>query len=262
MSGVQPAVIVGGGRVGNAMFNLGDGSDTIVRRGEKIPAGTTGPIFVCTRNDVLEGIIEDCPPERREDLVFLQNGMLQQFLETKGLGSNTQALIYFAVAKMGEAPTDGVTDMNPEGLTAVTGKWADALATRLQNGNLSCHVLGEAAFATSMFEKLIWISAFMLVGASHKCSVGEVEIAHKAEVSALIQELCGGITAEKGVAFGAAPAERLCAYARSVAHFPTAVKEFEWRNGYFYSLSEAAVAAGRADPFPTHTAGLKGVGAI
>jgi hypothetical protein len=44
----------------------------IVRRGEKIPAGTTGPIFICTRNDVLEGIIEDCPPERREDLVFLQ----------------------------------------------------------------------------------------------------------------------------------------------------------------------------------------------
>jgi hypothetical protein len=31
-------------------------------------------------------------------------------------------------------------DMNPEGLTAVTGKWADALATRLRNGNLSCHV--------------------------------------------------------------------------------------------------------------------------
>ena len=29
MSGVQPAVIVGGGRVGNALFNLGDGSDTV-----------------------------------------------------------------------------------------------------------------------------------------------------------------------------------------------------------------------------------------
>eukprot|EP00240_Pyramimonas_obovata_P006478 CAMPEP_0118932514 /NCGR_PEP_ID=MMETSP1169-20130426/10467_1 /TAXON_ID=36882 /ORGANISM="Pyramimonas obovata, Strain CCMP722" /LENGTH=306 /DNA_ID=CAMNT_0006875183 /DNA_START=58 /DNA_END=978 /DNA_ORIENTATION=- len=262
MSAVQPAVIVGGGRVGNALFDLGDGSDTVVRRGEKIPAGTSGPIFVCTRNDVLEGIIDECPPERREDLVFLQNGMLQSFLEKKGLGSNTQALIYFAVAKMGEAPTDGVTDLNPEGLTAATGKWADALATRLQKGNLSCHVLGEAAFATSMYEKLIWISAFMLVGARHKCTVGEVESVHKEEVSALIKELCDGVTAEKGVTFDAVTVDRLCAYARSVAHFPTAVKEFEWRNGFFYSLSQAASEAGRADPFPTHTAWLKEVGAI
>ena len=35
-------------------------------------------------------------------------------------------------------------------------------------------VLNETAFATSMYEKLIWISAFMLVGARHSCTVGEV----------------------------------------------------------------------------------------
>jgi len=47
-----------------------------------------------------------------------------------------------------------------------------------------------------------------------------------------------------------------------VAHFPTAVKEFQWRNGWFYGLSQAAGAEGRADPCPTHTAWLKEVGAI
>eukprot|EP00959_Pyramimonas_sp_CCMP1952_P347529 7279232-Pyramimonas_sp.AAC.1 len=31
-------------------------------------------------------------------------------------------------------------DLNPEGLTAATGKWANALADRLKKGNLSCHV--------------------------------------------------------------------------------------------------------------------------
>lgn len=30
-----------------------------------------------------------------------------------------------AVAKLGEKPTDGITDKNPEGLTSVTGKWAE-----------------------------------------------------------------------------------------------------------------------------------------
>ena len=47
-----------------------------------------------------------------------------------------------------------------------------------------------------------------------------------------------------------------------MAHFPTAVKEFEWRNGWFYGLSAAALAAGKVDPFPTHTAWLKEVKAV
>jgi hypothetical protein len=40
-------------------------------------------------------------------------------VDTRGIrpycaGDNTQALIYFAVAKLGEKPTDGITDNNPE----------------------------------------------------------------------------------------------------------------------------------------------------
>ena len=48
----------------------------------------------------------------------------------------------------------------------------------------------------------------------------------------------------------------------TVAHFPTAVKEFPWRNGYFYGVSKAAAAGGLPDPCPTHTAWLQEVGAI
>jgi hypothetical protein len=49
--------------------------------------------------------------------------------------------MYFAVAKMGEAPVDGKTDVNPEGLTAACGKWADALRTRLAVADCTCKVL-------------------------------------------------------------------------------------------------------------------------
>lgn len=56
--------------------------------------------------------------------------------------------------------------------------------------------------------------------------------------------------------------DRLAAYARSVAHFPTAVKEFEWRNGAFYDMSLAAEKAERPDPCPKHTEGLKTLGVI
>jgi hypothetical protein len=93
----------------------------------------------------------------RADLVFIQNGMLQPWMDSVRLGSNTQALIYFAVAKLGQTPTDGVTDVNPEGLTAVTGKHAESFAARLHSAGLKCHVLGNKEYTIAMLEKLVWI---------------------------------------------------------------------------------------------------------
>lgn len=75
------------------------------------------------------------------DLVFIQNGMLQPWLEANGLSGCTQALVYFAVAKLGEAPVDGKTRTDPEGLTAVHGPHAKGFSELLQAGGLSCQVL-------------------------------------------------------------------------------------------------------------------------
>ena len=110
-------------------------------------------------------------------------------------------------------------------------------------------------------------SAFMLVGASHGgITVGEVESAHTAQVSALIAELTAAGAGDMGLDMEmddeAAVTTRLLAYARAVAHFPTAVKEFEWRNGYFWGLSQRAAGGGKADPCPAHTALLREVGAV
>lgn len=130
------------------------------------------------------------------DLVFIQNGMLEPWLNERGLADNTQAgalsfllagkegfaikrpffpnliakicssspaslkfhiwiimyiltrnisstqvLVYFAVAKKGDAPTDGKTELNPEGLTAAYGKHAQTFAERLATQDLSCKVV-------------------------------------------------------------------------------------------------------------------------
>lgn len=179
----QPWVIVGGGRVGEALSNMSGGRDVVLRRGAAAIDGPPGPIVVCTRNDSLAGVVAATPAARRKDLVFIQNGMLQPWLDAQGLGGNTQVLVYFAVAAQGDAPTDGKTDANPEGLTAACGPHAEAVASRLHAAGLSCKVLGPEAFKGPMLEKLIWISAFMLVGARHGgCTVGEVEAKHPQEV--------------------------------------------------------------------------------
>jgi hypothetical protein len=76
-----------------------------------------------------------------------------------------------------------------------------------------------------MMEKLVWIASFMLVGAKHGANVGTVEAEHGDEVAALMAELLAAGCASVGVPVADGAVPRLRAYARSVAHFPTAVKE-------------------------------------
>jgi hypothetical protein len=252
---VQPAVIIGAGRVGQALANMGGGADLVLKRGDKFPVDApAGPIIVCTRNDVLDQVVFGIPPGRWGDLIFLQNGVLQPWLEEKGLQNCTQMLAYFAVAKLGEDPTDGVTALNPEGLTSATGKWAQAMADRLSSAGLSCHVLSKEEYQVRMYEKLIWISAFMIVGAANGgCSVGEVAASHRNQLTDIIGELAGIASSSSGVTFPSGLVDRLVAYGNSVAHFPTAMKEFEWRNGFFYKISQKAMNGGKDDPAPKHS---------
>ena len=103
----------------------------------------------------------------------------------------------------------------------------------------------------------------MMVGALNGgVTVGDVESKHADQLRALVNELCAAGEAALGVKLAPGAFDRLAAYGRTVAHFPTAVKEFEWRNGWFYALSEAAAAQGKPDPLPLHTAGLKELGVI
>jgi len=266
-----PAVVFGGGRVG-AM--LAGAADPLLGRAGAFPPGQApGPVFVCTRNDALDDVLARVPRERRGDLVLFQNGMLETWMAANGLSLGaggtevTQVLAYFAVAKLGEAPTDGLTEEDPEGLTAATGPWAEEAAARLRAQGLSCKVLDAPAFRGEMFLKLIWISSVMLVGASRGgCSVGEVDSEHRGEWAALVRELVAcAEQAPGGLGAGALGdpervVARLSAYSRSVAHFPTAVKEFPWRNGWFHAASRAAVGAWNPDPCPTHSALLAELG--
>ncbi len=65
----------------------------------------------------------------------------------------------------------------------------------MKNTDMSCRVLDKGPWTVAMFEKLIWISAFMIVGTKHGgCTVGEVENKHKSEVNEIISELANAVT--------------------------------------------------------------------
>ena len=54
--------------------------------------------------------------------------------------------------------------------------------------------------------------------------------------------------------------ERLEAYLQAIPQFPTVMKEFAWRNGWFDAISRRERAAGRPDPLPRHSAALRQLG--
>lgn len=241
--------IIGGGRIGSLLETGGE--SILLKRGDSISAENEGtPILIATRNDSLDKIIDECPENRLKDLVFLQNGYLDGFLEKKGLADNSQALLFFSVPALGVEPVDGVTRVNPEGLTAVTGVHSQAFADRLAALNLKCNILSAEEYKPAMFEKLIWISTYMLVGTAKECkSVGEAGAEHSDVVEAVVNELLAAVSAKEGIEFAPGAMDRLAAYTEVVADFPCGVKEFEWRNEYFYNLGDEAC--------PTHNALLR-----
>ena len=247
-SALADAEIIGAGRIGSLLAEAGNA--VVLGREGRIDPNKSGPILIATRNDALDVIVDNCPENRRKDLVFMQNGYLDNFLKAKGLLDNTQVLLYLSVTAKGVAPIDGVTSFNPEGLTAATGLHAQSFADRLAALNLKCNVVDAAAYRPAMFEKLIWISTYMLVGTAKECaSVGQAGSEYKDLVESVIQELTAAVSAAEGINFPDGTIERLAAYTDVVANFPCAVKEFEWRNKYFYDLGDSAC--------PTHNALLR-----
>ena len=82
----------------------------------------------------------------------------------------------------------------------------------------------------------------MLVGTAKECaSVGQAGADHADLVATVVQELIQAVAAqEPDVVFAPGTLERLAAYTDVVAAFPCAVKEFNWRNQYFFDLGNDA----------------------
>lgn len=84
---LAPAVIVGGGRVGRALQEMGSGEDLLVKRGEAVPVDFEGPILVCTRNDDLDAVLEVTPKSRWKgrNFVLFQESRMSQIVRLFGV---------------------------------------------------------------------------------------------------------------------------------------------------------------------------------
>mmetsp|Transcript_27277 Transcript_27277/g.45462 ORF Transcript_27277/g.45462 Transcript_27277/m.45462 type:complete len:346 (-) Transcript_27277:144-1181(-) len=264
-----PSIVVGGGRIGSMLLDFGSRrgfDDILIKRGDPIPADHPGPIYICTQTADLEAVIAQCPVEKKDDLVFLQDGQLEPLFARYGLYGPTQASLWLAQMRVGGKPVDGTTAEAPEGLTTVHGKWAGSLAMRLGTGNMACHERMQRDARRSMLEKLVFVSAYNLVGSVYGgITVGEVASKHGEEVGYICRELASFIRYTLAVSLFSGLDERLAAYATHMEFLPTKLTDFEFRNGYFYKYSKmagvrvnpAGIKVDVPDTTPTHTEYLR-----
>lgn len=244
--------ILGAGRVGGALAARSPVPVALVTRESSDdalagPAGT--PLVVAVDNDSLDAALARVPAARRPDLAFVQNGVLEPWLEEHGLQDSTRALLYFAVPRRGAA-------IEPGGTSVLTGPHADALAAWLRAMDLPATVVPRAAFTAAMLEKLIWNCAFGLLCQRFECTVGEVLERHDEALVALVHEFVAVGRAALGVDLDPAPLlARLRAYSRAIPSYRGAVKDWRWRNGW---LVDAAARHGIATP--VHANLLRAIG--
>ena len=242
-------VVIGLGRIGT-VFSKADNCAVVTRkRGWSVldePAGD--PIAVCVRNDDLAGVLTRVPAHRRSDLVFVQNGMLEPWLEDHGLEGNTRGLLFFAASERG-GPVD------PGGVSRFTGAHANAMALWLESLGLRAEVVGRRSFAAVMLEKLIWNASFGLLCERFGVDVGGVLDEHADDLAALSRELAAVGRAALDVDLDpAALLANLRDYAGSIPRNRAGIKEWRWRNGWFLE----AARCHRVET-PTHDALIAGL---
>ena len=188
-----PVTLVGGGRVGRALAGAlgprGGLAGPVVRRGgrgwDEVPPGRR-PVLLCTGAQHLEEAVSECPPERRPDLVFMQNGALEPWLAARGLEGCTRALLYLSAEEGGAALKDG------GGRSSVTGPWAVVTREALGAAGIGAREVPRRDFGRLAFEKLLWSSVFWCLSAGRGgVPVGELvqDPGALSELEGLVAEL-------------------------------------------------------------------------
>ena len=231
-------IIIGSGRVGGGLKLRADRvgvAATMVSRRDgwaAVRADESGPILVCVNAGDLGNILDSTPTARHDDLVFIQNGMLDTFLSDRRLAANSRGLLYFAVPKRGVEP-------QPGGPSIFAGLHANAMVAFFQSIELEAQAVSKSEFSNEMATKLIWNCVFGLLCEVLDIPVGQICTDHRAAIDSLVEELVTVANVGIDTSLDAATtSDSLVAYSNSIPNYQGALKQWEWRNGWFVDAAK------------------------
>jgi ketopantoate reductase len=237
-------IVIGAGRVGGALAARARAEQvpcTLVDRAdgwEALQRNEGEPVVLTVRNDDLDAVLERIPQHRRADLVFVQNGMIRDWLAERGLHDVTRGLLFFAVATRG-APIE-IGPPNP-----FWGPHAVTMVGWFGQLGLPATVLDTPEFASAELEKLLWNSCFGLLCERFDADVGTVVREHSDTLRDLVMELLPISEPAFGLSLRRDERERMLdrmrRYAQRIPDNRAAVKEWSWRNGWFVTRRQTPV---------------------
>ncbi|KAJ1459940.1 hypothetical protein M885DRAFT_510406 [Pelagophyceae sp. CCMP2097] len=282
-----PALVIGSDSMAKAFAELAPASpDAVLGVADAIPLmldatrypalteaqRSVFPIYVFCDADELEPLLQACPAEKKDDLVFMhyRGQMVEPVLRRYGCFRDTQSqvVLYYAVNEFGKVDDDrtcmGNDAMGREKWAAescATGKWAGAVADRMVRANLHCSELFQRDWRRHMFERCVFEAAYGLVGAVHKkVPISEVHEYFPDEVDDMLYEIQRALRGHLALTLLNGVEERMAAYSktqrRSKKDDRAAVvfAKDTWKNTFFYDISVKALAQNFPDPSPMHTA--------
>jgi ketopantoate reductase len=229
---IEP-ILVGAGRIGLALARRAETKGTptqLLGRHDRWdvldqPAGQ--PIALCVRNDDLAVVLPRIPQHRHCDLLFLQNGMLRDWLAKQGLAQASRGLLFFAVA-------DRTCDPAPGGVSPLWGHHAQEFANWLNALDLPAAAVTAQEFADIELEKLLWNCCLGVVCQAQHCTATEAATMYASQLADLVAELAQvGRPALRAQADNEALTQRIISYSLQLGDYRAAVKEWPWRNGWF-----------------------------
>jgi ketopantoate reductase len=228
--------VIGAGRVGTALQLASPDKVQVFTREDSLEKlselKNEDLVMIASRNDSLASIHSSLPVSAKAKSVFIQNGMLSPFLEKLSPSYAARAILYFAVSKKGE-------EAKPGGDTLVCGEKAELLQSYFEQMNIPSKVVSKDEMAKVEMEKLLWNSIMGLLGEYYEESVGETVEKHWDVVDGLLEELLPIIKKETEISFALQEiSESLKAYSKEVAHFNARIKEWEWRNQWFFTAMQ------------------------
>ena len=221
-------VIVGAGEIGRRLANAAaslDMSVTRVTRSENTDALRTSagsPVIVCVRENELAGVLADVPPSRGPDLVFVQNGFIEELVEP--YVDHTRAVLWFTAkgtffADLLPSPVHGPRFELVRSLVNAAGATAEAIQDK-------------AVFQRLAIEKAIWSCVVGAPLAVWGCDLETARHEHMTDIEAIVREACEVV--QKALGAEISPQRVLAVLddtSRQLGWMRGGTKPVAWRNG-------------------------------
>lgn len=240
-----------------ALVAMGDGQDMVLTPNLPLPeADREYPIYIALPPWLIEPFLMnlgDSYKERIEDFCFLSGGLQYGNIEDvlKERGYCRDSMTQFLVSGMRIPPTRKVQDLHVvlgmseggetkyAGECAACGKWAGAIAERLERNDVRCSVNFYRDWRRKMWEQNVHDAAFQLIGAVRDdTTVNDVAKFYEHEVSDMVWELSQLLRGWKALTLMYGFEERIFGVAESKAGEVTAIINeqmypFIWGNNVY-----------------------------